>query len=108
MKWQEICRLEQLMTGRGAAALLEGFPVALFRVSEDEVYAVSNIDPFTGASVISRGIVGDRDGEPVVASPLYKQVFSLRSGKCLDGSDEVTLHTFPVRRRSDAVEIGVN
>jgi nitrite reductase (NADH) small subunit len=31
--------------------------------------------------------VGDRGGEPVVASPVYKQAFSLRTGRCLDEPD---------------------
>jgi nitrite reductase (NADH) small subunit len=33
---------------------------------------------------MSRGIVGDRAGVPVVASPLLKQAFSLLDGRCLD------------------------
>jgi nitrite reductase (NADH) small subunit len=34
--------------------------------------------------VLSRGIVGDIKGEPVVASPIYKHHFSLRNGRCLE------------------------
>lgn len=33
---------------------------------------------------MSRGIVGDINGEMCVASPLYKQHFSLKSGQCLE------------------------
>ena len=66
---------------------------------------IGNIDPFSGAAVLSRGIVGDRGGEPTVASPLHKQVFSLASGRCLD-DPAVAVPTYPVRlndghRRSD-------
>jgi nitrite reductase (NADH) small subunit len=48
------------------------------------VHAIGNVDPFSGAAVLSRGIVGDRGGVPTVASPVYKQVFSLVDGRCLD------------------------
>jgi nitrite reductase (NADH) small subunit len=34
--------------------------------------------------VLSRGIVGDINGELVVASPVYKQHFSLLTGRCLE------------------------
>ena len=48
---------------------------------------MQQLDPFCGAYVISRGIVGSRvvGGEevPTIASPMYKQVFDLASGVCL-------------------------
>jgi nitrite reductase (NADH) small subunit len=46
--------------------------------------------------VLSRGIVGDVKGELVVASPVYKQHFSLTSGKCLE-DPEVRVLVYPVR-----------
>ena len=97
MRWETVCRLEQLQPGRGVAALLEGRQVALFRVAcgtaggpsgADVVHAIDNIDPISGAAVLSRGIVGDRQGTPVVASPIYKQAFSLETGLCLDEPDQ--------------------
>jgi nitrite reductase (NADH) small subunit len=48
------------------------------------VYALANTDPFSGANVLSRGIVGSRGEVPTVASPMFKQVFDLRTGLCLD------------------------
>ena len=53
--WIEVCRLDQLELERGAAALVSGRAVALFRISEDEVLALGNHDPFSHASVLSRG-----------------------------------------------------
>jgi nitrite reductase (NADH) small subunit len=80
-----VCRYETLLPERGVAALLPGGDqVAVFRTHGGEVYALSNIDPFSGAAVLSRGIVGDRNGVPIVASPLHKQAFDLRTGQCLD------------------------
>ncbi len=74
------------MPNTGVCALVGGEQVALFRLDDDSVYAVGNHDPFSGANVISRGIVGDIRGELVVASPVYKQHFSLVSGRCIEDS----------------------
>ena len=62
------------------------------------MHAVSNFDPYSGAHVMSRGIVGTREGIPTVASPMYKQVFDLRTGICLDtqGKDPHALQSWPV------------
>jgi len=79
-----ICALDDIVANTGVAALVAGEQVAVFRLDDDRVYAVGNRDPFSGTNVISRGIVGDLNGEVVVASPVYKQHFSLRSGVCLE------------------------
>ncbi|WP_420114234.1 nitrite reductase small subunit NirD [Pseudactinotalea sp.] len=79
-----VCRLTDLVVERGSAALLGSTQVALFRLPDDTVRAVQQRDPFSGANVMSRGIVGTRAGTPTVASPMYKQVFDLATGRCLD------------------------
>ena len=79
----KICRLDEILPDSGVCALVGGEQVAVFRVRQ-EVYAIGNRDPFSGANVLSRGIVGDLDGELVVASPVYKQHFSLRTGCCIE------------------------
>jgi uroporphyrinogen-III synthase len=101
--WTAVCRMSVLQPNRGVAALLPGGEqVAVFRTAGDEVFALSNVDPFSGASVLSRGIVGDRGGVPVAVSPVYKQAFDLRTGVCLD-DPAVAVPTYPVRLDSDAV-----
>lgn len=87
-----VCVARRLTPDRGVAALVDGTPVALFRLGTGELHAVDNVDPISGASVLSRGIVGDADGRPTVASPLYKQRFDLRTGECLDADTSVTVH----------------
>jgi nitrite reductase (NADH) small subunit len=83
--WTDACALERLIPGRGVAVLLPGgTQAAVFLLADGNLHALCNIDPCCGAAVLSRGIVGDRRGEPTVASPLLKQVFSLRTGACLD------------------------
>ncbi|HEX5113707.1 MAG TPA: nitrite reductase small subunit NirD [Pseudonocardiaceae bacterium] len=80
-----VCPESALQPERGVAALLrDGTQLAVFRTFEGDVHALGNVDPFSGAAVLSRGIVGDRDGVPVVISPVYKQAFDLRTGRCLD------------------------
>ncbi|GAY07053.1 nitrite reductase small subunit NirD [Pseudonocardia sp. N23] len=102
--WTLVCRVDQLEPERGAAALLDGRQVALFRTHEGTVHAIDNLDPCSGAAVLSRGIVGDRGGVPTVASPVYKQVFSLLDGTCLD-EPEVRVDVHEVRIRDGIVEI---
>jgi len=107
--WHEICSLKSLSRERGAAALVAGRQVALFRTFDDRVYAVQQLDPFSGANVMSRGIVGTRGDVPTVASPMYKQVFDLRTGSCLDpvGKEPHSLQTFPVHVVDDVVSVGL-
>lgn len=104
--WLNVCGLDRLQPGRGVAALVGGVQVAVFRMADGTLYALGNIDPFTGAAVISRGIVGDRGGVPTVASPVHKQAFSLVDGRCLDDAD-VSLPVFQPRADGDAVWIGL-
>lgn len=103
--WVPACRLDALVPGRGVAVLMpDGMQAAVYLLTTGEVYAVGNIDPFGRAAVMSRGLVGERDGEPTVASPLLKQVFSLRTGHCLD-DDTVGLGTFATRVVDGRVDI---
>lgn len=94
-----VCSLTDLVPERGSVALVDGEQVALIRTHDDDVHAVANLDPYSGAHVIARGLVGTRGGSPTVISPMYKQVFDLRTGECLDGAgrEPVALRTWPVR-----------
>ena len=79
----KICRLDDIVPDTGICALVAGEQVAVFRINQ-EIYAIGNRDPFSGANVLSRGIVGDLNGELVIASPVYKQHFSLLTGRCIE------------------------
>ena len=107
--WVRVCALDDLEPERGAAALVGGDQVALFRLHDGTVVAVQQQDPVSGSFVMSRGIVGSRGDAPTVASPMYKQVFDLRTGECLDGagSQPDPLRTWPVEIRDGAVHVGV-
>jgi NAD(P)H-dependent nitrite reductase small subunit len=82
-RWRQVCSLEDIYPDSGVCALLDGRQVAVFRVGGG-VYAIGNHDPASGANVLARGIVGDVAGELMVASPIYKQHFSLVTGRCLE------------------------
>ena len=105
--WVDVCALDDLTPDRGACVLVGSEQVALFRLSgEDQVYALSNLDPFSEACVLSRGIVGSKGDVPKVASPVYKQNFDLRTGQCLDDVS-VSVQTYPVALSGGRVLVGI-
>jgi nitrite reductase (NADH) small subunit len=103
--WTDVCALDDILPQTGVCALVGRKQVAIFRVGH-ELYGLSNFDPFSKAFVLSRGIVGDRGGVPKVASPVYKQSFDLRTGRCLD-DPTVAVPVYPVRVRAGRVEVQV-
>lgn len=106
MDWADVCAPEAIVADTGVCALIGGRQVAVFRLRDGTLHAIDNIDPFTGAAVLSRGIVGDRGGVPKVSSPLHKQSFDLRTGACLD-DDTVRVVVHAVRVRGGRVQVAV-
>ncbi len=102
-----LCRYDALLPDRGVAALVGEVQIALFRLHDGTVFAIGNQDPYSGANVMSRGIVGSRGDVPTVASPMFKQVFDLRTGVCLD-DPEVSLPVYPVEIVDGMVRVGEN
>lgn len=105
--WTTACAYDYLVPARGVCVLLsDGAQVALFRLDDGSLRAVCNIDPFSGAAVLSRGIVGDRGGRPTVQSPIKKQAFALDDGRCLDDAS-ASVRVFATRVTADGViEVG--
>jgi nitrite reductase (NADH) small subunit len=105
----EVCPLHRIDRESGVAALVHGQAVAVFRTYDDQVFALSNRDPFGRAGVLARGIVGTRrtdEGDvPFVASPLHKHAFDLRTGRCLDDPG-VTVPSYDVVVRDGVVLVG--
>jgi nitrite reductase (NADH) small subunit len=106
-EWVAVCKLSDIVPDTGVCALVHGQQVAVFRLADDSVYAIDNLDPFSNANVLSRGIVGDLKGELVVASPIYKQHFNLTTGQCLEEAD-VRIAVYPVRVDGDKVLVNTN
>jgi len=104
-EYAAVCRLEDLEVERGATALVHGQAVAIFRTYDNTIYALGNYDPFAKASVLARGIVGTRGDVPFVASPMHKQAFDLRTGRCLD-DETVSVPSYEDRVVDGVVQVG--
>src|SRR5687767_4104698 len=95
-----VCRLNDILPNTGVRAPVGHRQVAVCRLEDDSLYALANYDPFSRANVLSRGSVGDLKGEVVVASPVYKQHFSLATGRCLE-DPSVCVPVYEVRLEGD-------
>lgn len=92
-QWITLCPITDILPGTGVCALIGDQQVAIFRPYPDEqVFAISNIDPFAQASVLSRGLIAEHQGELWVASPLKKQHFRLHDGYCLEDDSRSVAH----------------
>jgi NAD(P)H-dependent nitrite reductase small subunit len=103
-EWQAVCELDELVAHIGICASLGKQQVAIFKFGDGQLYAIDNYDPFSNANVLSRGISGDLKGQPVVASPIYKQHFNLQTGQCLE-DETVSIPTYPVKLIDGVVHI---
>lgn len=106
--WTDLCAQTDLVPRSGVVALYHNAQIALFYLpdaqGEGRVFAVDNHDPFSHANVLGRGLMGDIHGQPVVASPLYKQHFSLEDGTCLEDASK-SIHAWDARLHKGRVEI---
>ena len=104
-QWVTVCKVTDIEPNTGVCALINEEQVAIFRIGEtEEVYAIGNFDPFSKAYVLSRGIIGDRNGILKVASPIYKQNFNLKTGECLD-DESVTIPSYPVQIVDGSIQV---
>ncbi|MEZ9821279.1 nitrite reductase small subunit NirD [Shewanella sp. 10N.286.45.A1] len=102
MNWVTICDEQALPAKRGVAAWVAGKAVAIFHLGDAGIYAIDNIDPATGVSVLSRGLLCEFDNELFVASPLHKQHYSLTTGHCLE-NEVLSVDVYEVKRESGKV-----
>lgn len=100
--WTSVCAVEDILPDTGVCALVQGRHVAVFRVGRGQLFAIDNIDPKSQASVLARGLVGSLGERVVVASPLYKNHFDLRTGECIE-SPEHSVRAHAVRAEQGQV-----
>jgi nitrite reductase (NADH) small subunit len=106
-QWIDVCSVDDLQPDSGICALVDGQQVAIFYMPKDKtIYALSNYDPFGNANVLSRGLIGDIKGQPVVASPLYKQHFNLKTGVCLE-DETVKIPAYAIRIENGSVQVSI-
>lgn len=104
--WVRVCAVGDLEPCWGEAALVAGAQIALFRLPGGRIHAVGNQDPRTSASVMARGIVGSRGSTATLASPLYKEVYSLATGECLSGGQR-SLRVYETQVVDGCIEVAV-
>ena len=85
--WTAVCAADDILPDTGVAALVGDLHVAVFRLGCERYFAIDNVDPQSGASVLSRGLLGNLGERLVVASPLYKNHFDLRTGECVEAPE---------------------
>jgi len=107
-QWNAVCPLDRIVPDTGVCALLNGRQVAVFRVGNEtpSLFAIDNYDPNSQAAVLSRGLVGSIGERIVVASPIYKQHFDLRTGECLEAPHN-SVASYPVRVEDGKVWVGL-
>ena len=101
--WVRVGSIADFPTDGGGTIRYGYAQIAVFNfASRNEWYATSNMCPHKREFVLSRGILGDTQGEPKVACPLHKKTFSLKTGTCLTG-ESYAIDTYPVRIEGDDV-----
>jgi len=107
LQWNTVCTVDDILPNTGVCALVEDRHVAVFRVGDAGFYAIDNVDPKSGASVLSRGLVGNLGEHIVVASPLYKNHFDLATGACLEAPEHsVRAHAVSIEDGRVRVALG--
>ncbi len=107
LHWTDVCAAGDILPDTGVCALVDGVHVAIFRIGEaEQFFAIDNVDPKSGASVLSRGLVGSLGDRIVVASPLYKNHFDLRTGECLE-APEHSVRAHAVRVEAGGVQVAL-
>lgn len=97
MNWIDIGALENIPQ-QGARIIKAKFGcIALFRTSDDQIYALSDRCPHKGGP-LSEGIVHERK----VTCPLHNWVFSLETGQA-QGPDEGQVARYDVRTENGRV-----
>lgn len=106
-QWLDVCAAADLQADSGVCALVAGKQIALFYLTRlNTVFAVDNFDPVAKANVLSRGMVGDLGGQPMFASPMYKQHYSLKTGVCLE-DDSIRIACYAAKIENGRVMINM-
>ncbi len=105
--WITICNSDDISPNSGVCAKVGGHQVAIFFSQRTQSYhAISNYDPIGEANVLSRGIIGSIGDQLCVASPLYKQHYSLTTGQCLE-QPNVVIPVFDVKLEQGKIHVAV-
>lgn len=98
--WVDLAPLDSLEVGSAKAFRRAGEQVAVFRVGEDELFAIDNRCPHEGYAMI-QGYVQKQ----TVTCAWHNFKFDLKSGACLMGDEDI--RTFPVRCLDGRLEVEI-
>ena len=87
----EICPVEQLPIQAGTSIQINNQEIALFRLTNNEVYAIENKSPHPKGGVLAEGLVSGN----YVFCPVYDWKISLIDGQ-VQSPDEGQVKTFPI------------
>ncbi|GAB4413498.1 MAG: nitrite reductase small subunit NirD [Anaerolineae bacterium] len=99
-QWIKVAKSSDFIENGGGCIKHGDLQIAVFNFNRQNWYAVQNLCPHTRQTVLSRGLIGDKNGEPKVACPLHKQQFSLVSGTPLGGAPDYQLTTYPIKEEA--------
>lgn len=104
--WFKAVRTSDIPKDTGACIRYKDKQIAVFNFARrNEWYACQNLCPHKMQMILSLGMIGSAQGEPKVACPYHKKVFSLKTGENLQG-ETLTIATYPVKIMSGYVYIG--
>lgn len=98
--FRSVASLSELVEGQGRRVVVDGHPIALFKVS-GEVHAIDHRCPHQGGPLANGFVHNCR-----VTCPLHGWVFDLRTGKEPDQDGKVAVHD--VRVVGDDVQVAIN
>lgn len=105
--WFKVGKVSDIPENGGACVKYKREQIAIFNYTKrNEFYATSNVCPHRQEQILSRGMIGDKAGEPKVACPFHKRNFSLKTGECLSG-DDYSIKTYPVKVEDGYVYVKV-
>lgn len=91
MKWVSLCRLDELVEGKGKYVEIDGFQLAVY-LHESKPYVIDNYCPHAGGNLAA----GHVDETGCAVCPLHDWPFRLATGELRD-SPGVAVRTYPVR-----------
>lgn len=104
--WFKVAELDKFPKDGGVCVKYKDKQIAVFNFQrKGKWYACQNLSPEKKENVLSRGMIGDKNGIPKIACPLHKKTFSLETGENLNGDLEA-IAIYPVKVKNNFVYIG--
>jgi len=105
--WIKVCKIQDILENGGSCVKVGEEQIAIFNYDQNQWYAVQNMCPHKKQFVLSRGLIGEDEGEPKVACPLHKNTFSLKTGKHLGGNCDYNLKIYPIRVEGEDIQLDI-